>query len=124
MSLTLQIGAYFDSLVARASTATIVPLLEKTYTEADYNNCHENAAKWVVDHPEYRVVRGWLLWPQAGLPYMLHAHSVVSGPAGLLDVTPLRDPGLHFLKHEGSEQDFLSLAKKFAQYTHGLNFTL
>jgi hypothetical protein len=124
MILTPQIIAYFDSVVARASTATIVPLFKRAYTEADYNNCHDNAANWVADHPEYRVVRGWLLWPQAGPPYMLHAHSVVSGPAGLLDVTPLRDTGLHFLKHEGSDQDFLSLAKNFAQYTHGLDFIL
>jgi hypothetical protein len=69
------------------------------------------------------MVRGWLLWPQAGPPYMLHAHSVVSGPAGLLDVTPLRDQALHFLRHEGSEDEFLSLAKNYAQYIHGLDFT-
>ncbi len=94
------------------------------YADGDFNNCHANAEKWIAAHPEYEVVRGWLLWPQAGPPYMRHAHSVVSGPTGLEDVTPLRDSGLHFLKHEGSEQTFLSLAKNFAQYTHGLNFTL
>ena len=54
---------------------------------------------------------------------MLHAHSVVSGPAGLLDVTPLRDQALHFLRHEGSEDEFFSLAKNYAQYIHGLDFT-
>lgn len=43
---------------------------------------------------------------------------------GLEDVTPLRDPGLHFLRHEGSEQEFLALAKSHAQHIHGLDFTL
>ena len=58
------------------------------------------------------------------LPHMLHAHSIVRGPQGLVDVTPLRDPGLHFLEHEGGEEDFLWLAGYFAQYTHGLDFSL
>lgn len=94
------------------------------YTEDDFNNCHANAEKWVAEHPQYVVVRGWLLWPQTGPPYMLHAHSVVSGPVGLEDVTPLRDPGLHFLRHEGSDQEFLALAKSYAQHIHGHDFTL
>lgn len=124
MTLPVDIHAYFELLLERISTAAIVPHMPVTYSEGEFNNCHANAAKWVADHPEYEVVRGWLLWPQAEPPYMLHAHSVVSGPDGLVDVTPLRDQGLHFLRHEGSEEEFLSLSKSFAQYTHGLNYTL
>jgi hypothetical protein len=91
------------------------------YAEDEFNHCHANAARWVT--PGYEVVRGWLLWPGAGSPHMLHAHSVVRGSAGLVDVTPLRAPGLHFLEHEGGEEEFLALAKNFAQHTHGLDFT-
>jgi hypothetical protein len=123
MILTSDISVYFDSLVARVSTATVVPLLEKEYTESDFNTCHDNAARWVAEHPEYEVVQGWLLWPHGGPPYMLHAHSVVSGPTGLLDATPLRASDLHFLTHEGTDQDFQFLAKNFAQYTHGLDYS-
>jgi hypothetical protein len=121
MMLT-SVSAYFDALLARVSTAELVPFMPIEFTEVNYNNCHGNAAKWVAEHPEYKVVHGWLLWAQAGPPYMLHAHSVVRGPAGLVDVTPLRDQGLHFLEHEGSEQEFLALAQTFAQHIHGLNF--
>lgn len=83
MTLPTSIEAYFDSLVARVATAVAVPLMPTDYTEADFNNCHTNAENWAAEHPEYVVVRGWLLWPQAGPPYMVHAHSVVSGPVGL-----------------------------------------
>jgi hypothetical protein len=122
--LPTSVSVYFDALLARVSAAEVVPHMSIVFTEDDYNNCHANATKWVAAHPGYEVVRGWLPWPQAGPPYMLHAHSVVRGPDGLVDVTPLRDPGLHFLKHEGSEQEFLELAQRFAQYIHGLDFTL
>jgi hypothetical protein len=118
MTLSSSIQAYFDSLLARIPEAVVVPLMPVSYVEGHYNNCHDNAAKWAAEHAEYTVVRGWLLWPQAGYPYMLHAHSVVSRPCGLQDVTPLRDDGLHFLKHEGSDYDFLMLAKAFAQHIH------
>ncbi|WP_316193005.1 hypothetical protein [Bradyrhizobium sp. SZCCHNRI1029] len=124
MTLPVDIGAYFDSLVARVSTAVIVPQVPIARSEDSFNNCHDNATKWVAEHPEYQVVRGWLLWPQAGPPYMLHAHSVVIGPDGLVDVTPLRESGLHFLRHTGSKEEFLSLAKRYAQHIHGLDFTL
>lgn len=97
MTLPVNIDFYFNELIARISAAAIVPQLPISHTGGDFNNCHANAAIWVAEHPEYEVVRGWLLWPQAGSPYMLHAHSVVSGPAGLVDVSPLREPGLHFL---------------------------
>jgi hypothetical protein len=124
MTLPADISACFDSLLARVAEAAIVPQMPVAHNEDDFNNCHDNAAKWVAEHPEYEVVKGWLLWPQAGPAYMLHAHSVVSGPDGLVDVTPLREPGLHFLRHEGSDEEFLALAKSYAQYTHGLDFTL
>jgi hypothetical protein len=124
LTLPVALHDYFDSLVARASAAVIVPHAATPCAESDFNNCHDNAARWVAEHPEFEVVRGWLLWPQAGPPYLLHAHSVVSGPAGLMDVTPLRELGLHFLRHEGSEEEFLALAKQCAQHIHGLDFTL
>jgi hypothetical protein len=124
MTLPVDIDAYFDSLLARVADAAIVSQMPIAHAEDDFNKCHDNAMKWVADHPEYRVVRGWLLWPHAGPPYMLHAHSVVSGPDGLVDVTPLRESGLHFLRHEGSDEDFMVLSKTHAQYTYGLDFTL
>jgi hypothetical protein len=124
MTLPIDTKAYFDALVARASLSVVVPQMQVAHDDDQFNRCHENATKWVAEHPEYTVVRGWLLWPQAGPPYLLHAHSIVRGPQGLVDVTPLRDPGLHFLEHKGSEAEFLWLARHFAQFTHGLDFSL
>jgi hypothetical protein len=119
----LDINAYFGALVARASTAVVVPLMPMSYADSDFNNCHVNAARWAAANPEYAAVGGWLLWPQAGPPYILHAHSVVKGPEGLVDVTPLREKGLHFLEHQGSGEEFSWLATNFAQYTHGLDLS-
>jgi hypothetical protein len=123
MKPPIDIRAYFDALVERASTAIAVPQMPLSFEDSDFNNCHENAAKWVAGRSDYVVTRGWLLWPQAGPPYMLHAHSLVRGAEGLVDVTPLRESGLHFLEHQGSEEEFLWLAKYYAQYTHGLDLS-
>jgi hypothetical protein len=122
--MPIDIGRYFDALVARAPMSVLVPHMQIAYVDDDFNSCHKNAARWVAEHPEYTVIRGWLLWPQAGPPYLLHAHSIVRGPQGLVDVTPLRESGLHFLEHDGTEENFLWLAKHFAHYTHGLDFSL
>ena len=106
MTLPASIESYFGALVARASAAVVVPHMPIPYAEDDFNKCHANAARWVSEHPGYEVVRGWLLWPGAGPSHMVHAHSVVRGPEGLVDVTPLRAPGLHFLEHQGGEESF------------------
>jgi hypothetical protein len=65
MTLPVDIRGYIDSLVARVSTAVIVPHMPVVYAELDFNNCHANAGKWVAEHPECEVVSGWLLWPSS-----------------------------------------------------------
>lgn len=43
MTSPIVVDAYFDSLLARASSAVTVPLMPIAYTEADFNNCHTKA---------------------------------------------------------------------------------
>lgn len=65
--------------------------------------CHANADRWVMAHPSWRVVRGWVLLcnePFRGAHYA--AHSVVEDPAGVLwDVTLADGIGRSFLAHLG-----------------------
>ena len=71
--------------------------------------CHVNADRWVLLHPSWRAMRGWVLLcnaPFDGAQYA--AHSVVADPAGeLWDVT-LTDGRDHaFLEHHGDVDTYL-----------------
>ena len=106
---------YFEELVDRMQSAVLVPHLIDP--NASFNNCHENADRWVSANPGYEIARGWLVFSTSG-GYMFHAHSVVRGPAGLEDVTPLQVSGFHFLPHAGTEAEFWAIAENNAQHIH------
>jgi len=77
--------------------------------------CHDNVDVFVrSSRPQYRPVRGWLVSEQGAGVYWLAAHSVVCDQYGnLLDITPpISDParlGMRFLRHLGTQEQFLSL---------------
>jgi hypothetical protein len=105
--------AYFKSLCERRSTAVLVPYRGVSFRNGEpaYSNCHQNVAMWVAENPECTPVRGWLR-----SDYILDAHSVVAAADGLLfDITPLSVPGLHFLRHLGSDSEFWALIKHTTQ---------
>ncbi|MDP9123509.1 MAG: hypothetical protein M3N82_02740 [Pseudomonadota bacterium] len=71
--------------------------------------CHANAERWVLLHPSWRAVRGWVLLcnePFGGGHYA--AHSVVEDPAGVLwDVTLADGITRSFLEHLGDLAVFM-----------------
>ena len=75
--------------------------------QVEQNQCHPNVDRWCLLHPGHRRVRGWLITGNS----ILDKHSVVDrGPAGLLDITPMRDRSVSiFLVHDGSPTDFDAL---------------
>jgi hypothetical protein len=52
--------------------------------EAKADDCHGNAAKWVLLHPQHRIVRGFLQISD----YLFNKHSVVDTGLLFLDITP------------------------------------
>jgi hypothetical protein len=75
--------------------------------------CHDNVDNWVEKHPRQKAVRGWVT---AGSKSLLTLHSVVEGEDGhWFDITPLTDENetlrknMLFVRHVGSEEDFLWL---------------
>jgi hypothetical protein len=69
------------------------------------NQCHDNADRWVNDHPGDLVLRGWLLDaegdPDTHSPYRFIAHSVVLTALGrMIDITlPASERPRRFLVH-------------------------
>jgi hypothetical protein len=83
--------------------------------------CHENVSRWVESHPGHKVVRGWLDVSFLALPpaRRFTAHSVVADEHGdLFDVTlGASDPGCAFIRHPGSDEDFLYYAFTPGEHT-------
>ncbi len=77
--------------------------------EPEGQKCHANADRWVVAHPSWRVMRGWVLLcnePFQGAQYA--AHSVVADLAGVLwDVTLADGGNRSFLEHAGDLAVFM-----------------
>lgn len=74
------------------------------------HHCHENADRWVDEHPAWRVVRGWLIVLDDGVSALFDAHSVVRDPLGQLwDVT--QSEVSRFVIHTGREDEFMKKVK-------------
>lgn len=69
----------------------------------DGYDAHENSHDFVAEHPDWRVVRGWLMSPGD----ILDKHVIVENPltGQRLDVTPL-DPRVPFFQHPGTAEEF------------------
>jgi hypothetical protein len=77
------------------------------------NNCHDNAGRWVAEHPGDTVMHGWLHDPREMQRDWFLAHSVVRTAAGeIIDVTLDACPQkqLRFLPHPGPV-DFFAIVK-------------
>jgi hypothetical protein len=108
------------SLYARRQEAVVVPYEPQPMTSgpASEHWCHENVDRWVLEHPDHRPVRGWLVFDWTGnelgvrilsLPLCrFTAHSVVETPDGrLFDLTPSRASQRYpFLRHHEADGDF------------------
>ena len=66
-------------------------------------DAHENSHDFVAEHPDWRVVRGWLMSPGD----ILDKHVIVENPrtGQRFDVTPL-DPRVPFFEHPGTAEEF------------------
>lgn len=120
--MTEEEARYFDRLIARFAQAVAVrPLV---FVSAQPAQCHDNAPRFAVAHPGYRVVPGWLIARLEGFPqYLLNAHSIVRREAdgALFDVTPIpeRERAQHrFLEHDGTDTAFEFLKSRFPQVFH------
>jgi hypothetical protein len=104
------------SLYARRPEAVVVPYEAKPMASGlpAEQDCHINAGRWVLEHPDHKVVRGWMVFDYNQISEGLHpvcrftAHSVVETPDGrLIDLTPSRASQRYpFLRHPGSEDEF------------------
>jgi hypothetical protein len=104
---------YFKALLARVSEAQQAPFREVRFRNGDRpqrSNCHDNAKRWVIENPDFRVVLGWLLVDGEGL--LLDRHSVVEGPDGKsMDITPMSvSLRPRFLRHEGDVEQYERVA--------------
>lgn len=100
-------------LVARLRHAKCARQIGETVPDSQPGQCHQNCARWAEAHPGDRVIRGWLDSSYQILPptRQFSAHSVIETAGGdLLDVT-LRSSEAqhHFLRHEGSPEEFDAL---------------
>jgi hypothetical protein len=77
--------------------------------------CHENVALWIKLHPSHRPIRGWLYAPYLTTTDTARflSHSIVETETGeLMDVTLPSNEWAHpFIRHEGSEDEFLELIR-------------
>jgi hypothetical protein len=105
---------YLRALWERRGASVRVPARSVRFRNGEEpaaNACHANVARWVKENSEYTPVRGWL--DSGGI---LDAHSVVADVDGtLFDITPLRMPELHFLRHSGTESEYWALVERHAQ---------
>lgn len=94
--------------------------------QAKPHECHSNVDRWVAEHPECAVVRGWLIYDYTlGVHPVVRfqAHSVLEENGRLVDITPnearQRPP---FLRHpEGNEMFDLTVSKRrIVSVTHRL----
>ena len=97
------------SLVARlragSRAAVLIPYryVRLGSSPMDGYDAHENSHDFVAEHPDWRVVRGWLMSPGD----ILDKHVIVENPrtGQRFDVTPL-DPRVPFFEHPGTAEEF------------------
>jgi hypothetical protein len=83
--------------------------------------CHANVDVWVMRSPQYKAVRGWVIFDQSNNPliprprFHFAAHSVIETPdAKLLDITPsLASQPYPFIRHPNSIEEFDELRNTF-----------
>jgi hypothetical protein len=87
---------YVENLWTQRMNGAIVT--RRSWSGAQKNMCHDNAARWVTEHPGHRVIRGWLCFDlTVTKPHMrFTAHSVVADESGaLVDITAAQLLGEH-----------------------------
>jgi hypothetical protein len=104
------------SLYARRETAVTVPYEKRELkgAPATEHGCHNNADLFVIENPDHKSVRGWLVFDlhktSEGDVRLCRftSHSVVEAPDGtMFDITPSRASQRYpFLRHEGPEGEF------------------
>jgi len=116
----ISVDLYFESLLARLDDAERVPFRE-VYLDHGIrpvrNECHDNVDAFIKSHLQFRAVRGWAV--TAGC--ILDAHSVVCDEHGFLwDITfdSLPEPGLLFIRHRGTDEEFIGLRMQRAQHIY------
>ena len=107
-------------LYARRKEAVVVSFVECSLGDwkPSEHECHRNVDWWVFNHAGCKAVRGWMFFDfhrtsMGLLPAVrFTAHSVVEDSGGLYDITPSRASQRYpFIKHEGTEEDFISLVE-------------
>jgi hypothetical protein len=103
----IDLRALWQSLYARRAEAVVVPYEPRTVSSGPptEHECHINVDRWVLEHPDHKPVRGWLVFNLLG---RFTAHSVAEAPDGsLFDLTPSRASRRYpFLRHQGPEGEF------------------
>ena len=103
----IDLTALLKSLYARRKEAVVVPYEPRTIASGPPtgHECHNNVDRWVLEHPDHKAVRGWLVF---NLLNRFTAHSVVETPDGrLFDLTPARASRRYpFLRHHGPDDEF------------------
>jgi hypothetical protein len=108
----IDLKALWMSLYARCEEAVVVPHEPRTMTSGPptEHECHNNVDRWVLEHPDHKPVRGWLVF---NLLCRFTAHSVVETPDGrLFDLTPARASQRYpFLRHRGPDDEFEAIVR-------------
>jgi hypothetical protein len=108
-------------LYARRTTGIVVPFKRLDPDHLGRRNCHNNADYWVMNHPGWKSVCGWLVFDHETIA-QFNPHSVVENADGVrVDPTPSR--GLRrypFLQHEELEEDFIRIVKE--NWLHSIRY--
>jgi hypothetical protein len=115
----IDLKALLPSLYARRQEAVVVPYEPQTMTSGPptEHECHNNVDRWVLEQPNHKSVRGWLVfeWNETArliLPMLplcrFTAHSVVEASDGrLFNLTPSKASRRYpFLRHHGPDGEF------------------
>jgi hypothetical protein len=119
MKSEAELQALATSLYARRAEAIVAPFTERSIGnwKPSEGQCHRNVDWWVLNNPKSKAVRGWLVFDfhktSMGLLRLVRftAHSLIEDEDGTLhDITPSKASQRYpFIKHEGSEEEFISL---------------
>ena len=113
MNQTMQSGRLYDELRRRASEAAPLEFEEVSFKDGSspqFNKCHDNVTRWILENPRCTRVRGWLV--TSG--FMFEKHSAVHEDGRIYDITPSRRPGTPFLRHEGDDAEFCQFQNQIA----------
>ena len=116
---------YFDALFA-CIDEQVFPVVRRVRfddgTEPQPNECHENAARWVEENPEWRVAPGWLVSGLSAYGCCFDAHSIVADRSGrLFEITLPSATPTAFVSHRGSKAQFENILSCFKQHIYCCN---